>query len=135
MGYDSDTSTTGGFQTDRATFDKNLKIIDMTDEISKTKCKTSSHALHSVAMAVGKEFEGCYWSKLSENNLKLDYPGGIAPLADCTVLLINHKDDNYESLKKAFDFVTIIAIIIVIEIIGQISITILNTNEHLVFQS
>ena len=105
--YDGDTSTIGGFQKQHATFHKSkLEIIDMTDDISKTKCKTSSHALNSVAIAVGNEFEGCYWSKFSEVNLKLDYPGGIAPLADCTVLLINHKDDNCESLKKALDFVT-----------------------------
>ena len=105
--YDGDTNIKGGFQKEHATFHKSkLEIIDMTDDISKTKCKTSSHALNSVAIAVGKEFEACYLSKFSEDNLKLDYPGGIAPLADCTVLLINHKDDNYKSVKKALDFVT-----------------------------
>ena len=35
----------------------NLKIIDMTDEMSKANYKTSSHALTSVAIAVGKHFK------------------------------------------------------------------------------
>ena len=104
--YDADTSVNGGFQKEHATFrNSELKIIDMTDEISKANCKTSSHALTSVAIAVGNGFEGCYWFKSSGDNKNLDYPGGIAPLAKCTVLLVNHKDEDSKSLNEALKYV------------------------------
>ena len=104
--YDADTSVNGGFQKEHATFrNSELKIIDMTDEISKANCKTSSHALTSVAIAVGNGFKGYCLSKLSEDNKNLDYPGGIAPLAKCTVLLVNHKDEDSKSLNEALKYV------------------------------
>ena len=46
-----------------------------------------------------------YWSEFSEDNLKLDCPGGIAPFAKCTVLLVHHKDDDCKTLNEALKYV------------------------------
>ena len=94
-----DAESAGGFQLKHDVFHhSDIKIEDCTHGSSN---KHSSHALMCAAIAVGKNFDGC--RREGEDNVTCIYPGGIAPQSHATVFLVNHQDQEHESLYEALD--------------------------------
>ena len=75
----------------------NLKIRNMTTKIDKNE--RTDHALMCTAIAVGQPFDGYRYS--GSKRVACSYPGGVAPGADATLFLVNHRDRHHESLDRA----------------------------------
>ena len=80
---------------------KNAKLTIINKTTARDKNKREDHALKCTAIIVGQSFKGHFLSA-DRFPIESSYPGGVAPKADATLYLVNHRDEKHESLNAAF---------------------------------